>query len=189
MDDHKTLALVGEKNVRHAYVVSGHDRIKMIVLITGGPQGRLETPMLIIKNVDNIYLIRGLPDNAPGVTYHIGTKSWVHKRVFLEWVRERHVFASLPNGRMRVLYVDNVNTHCITYEDRTGLNESKREIRFFPCIATHHVQPDYSFRIQKLKRYWRTKWDDFKMNSIEKGLCSDGERGSGKLSNPAKKHF
>lgn len=60
----------------------------MIVFIAGGTNARRETPMLIFKNADKNYPIRGLYGNIPGLTYRTGPKAWVERRVLLEWVQE-----------------------------------------------------------------------------------------------------
>lgn len=69
IDDHRTLALVGQKNVRCADVVSGDDFKTMMVLIASGTNARFEASMLIFKKTVKHYPIRGLQNNVSGVIY------------------------------------------------------------------------------------------------------------------------
>eukprot|EP00737_Agarophyton_chilense_P004270 gb/GEZJ01005293.1/.p1 GENE.gb/GEZJ01005293.1/~~gb/GEZJ01005293.1/.p1 ORF type:complete len:127 (+),score=14.15 gb/GEZJ01005293.1/:844-1224(+) len=64
-DNHKTLALVGDTHLRYADVVSGDDGITMMVLLSGGLSVALGIPMVIFKNVNKNYPIRGLTDDVP----------------------------------------------------------------------------------------------------------------------------
>lgn len=69
MDNGKTLGFKGDNHVKYADVVSGGDPITMMVRLTGGPSARIEAPMLIFKNQNRLYPIRGVSDNVPGVCY------------------------------------------------------------------------------------------------------------------------
>jgi hypothetical protein len=49
----------------------------MVVRISGGRRSLIEAPMLIFKNGNSTYPIRGLDDNILGVSYRIGPKGWM----------------------------------------------------------------------------------------------------------------
>lgn len=50
MDNRKTIGIIGDNDVKHAYVVSGGVPVKMIVRLTRGVQAMIQPQMLIFKN-------------------------------------------------------------------------------------------------------------------------------------------
>lgn len=46
----------------------------MMNLRSGGECGRIETPFIVITNMDRYYPIKGVPDDVPGVAYLSGPK-------------------------------------------------------------------------------------------------------------------
>ena len=77
MDNGKTLAFIGDKEVKYADVVSGGEPITMMVRITGGKNSMICPPMLIFKNQNRSYPIRGVADNVPGVCYRSSPRGWM----------------------------------------------------------------------------------------------------------------
>ena len=92
----------------------------------------------------------------------------------------------LPNGRKRVLFLDNCSDHNQTEEQISALLEINTELRHFSPNTTHLLQPCDSFIIQKIKVEWQTMWEEYKMNKIMKNQWSDS---SGKILNPGKQFF
>ncbi len=45
---------------------SGGQAMTLVVRMTGGPDGRIEVPFMIVQNEKSNYPIRGVPENVPG---------------------------------------------------------------------------------------------------------------------------
>lgn len=106
--------------------------------------------------------------------------------LFFQWLDEPRIFKPLPNGRTRILYVDNCTAHKVTEEVREPVFKSRTELRFFPECATDLVQPADSFVIQALKAEWRKLGNEEIMLRIENKMWADAREGSGKILNPGK---
>lgn len=189
MDNGKTLGFKGDDHVKYADVVSGGDPITMMVRLTGGPDARIEAPMLIFKNENRSYPIRGVPDNIPGVCYRSQPKGWMDGELLLEWLSESRAIKPLPMRQHRVLYVDNCSSHNNNTHVRRQLQAIRTTMQKIPPNATHLLQPADSFIIQKIKDAWRSRWEDYKYECIKDGNWVDGINSSGKLPNPGKGFF
>lgn len=190
MDNGRTVGMRGDEHVKYADVVSGDEGITMMVRVTGGARAAIQTPMLVFKNDNSSYPIRGVPDTVPGVCYRSGKKGWMDGRVFKEWLTEPRAIAALPGGRRRVLYVDNCSGHNTTPGVEEALKGINTELRKLPPNATDLVQPADSFIISKLKDAWRREWDLHKASEIARGAwMGSGSGASGKLRNPGKAFF
>ena len=55
----------------------------MVVYIRGGPDARIEVPMMMFQNANSSYPINGLLDDVPGVTYRSGPKDGCTDGFFL----------------------------------------------------------------------------------------------------------
>lgn len=187
LHSNRTLAVRGETKIKYADVVSGDDGMTMMVTL-GGRCMESVIPMMIFKNPSRSYPIRGLPDDIPGVSYRSGPKGFMDSALFAEWLNESRIFKPLPDGRTRVLYVDNCSAHRITADVEAALTRSRTVLRFFPPCATDLVQPADSFVIQRIKSEWRSRWDKKEMEMISNNMWSDPSR-SGRLVNPGKRYF
>lgn len=186
MDNGRTLGFACETEVRYADVVSGGEAFTMMVRLSGGVHGRIEPPFIVFMNKNRSYPIKGVPDNVPGVAYRSGPKGWIDTVVMPQYFEENRVIVKLPNGRTRVLFVDNCSGHNRTEDLETSLQKINTTVRYFPPNVTHLVQPCDTFVIQKIKQRWAVHWEKFKMELIQKGLWKDS---SGKLYNPGKPFF
>lgn len=74
MDDHKTLEKRGASTVKYHNVVSGGECMTLAVLLRGGPNARVEVPMIVFQNDNRSYPIRGLADDVPSATYRTGPR-------------------------------------------------------------------------------------------------------------------
>ena len=92
----------------------------------------------------------------------------------------------LPNGRRRVMYLDNCSGHNPTKLLAEAANEINTEIRYFPKNDTHLIQPCDSFEIQKRKSAWLRRWEENKLILVRDGMWSNS---SGKLPIPGKSFF
>ena len=186
MDNGSTLGFTGDEEVKYADVVSGGEGMNMLVRLSGGRDATIEPPFMVFKNKDRNYPMRGTADNIPGVAYRTGPKGWIDTTVLPQWIRERRVMWRLPDGRKRVLFLDNCSGHNQTEEQISAFLEINTELRYFPPNTTHLLQPCDSFIIQKIKVEWQTMWEEYKMNQIMKNQWSDS---SGKIMNPGKLFF
>lgn len=76
--DGRALAMKGDERVSYADVFSGKEGMKMMMLLGGGAYKHLEAPFMIFKNSACSYLIQGLPENVPGVSYRSGKRDgWI----------------------------------------------------------------------------------------------------------------
>eukprot|EP00171_Calliarthron_tuberculosum_P010691 IDg10691t1 len=86
--------------------------------------------------------------------------------LFSEWLGEPRIFKPLPDGRIRILYVDNCSAHKMTPQVIGALEKSRTELKFFPECATDLVQPADSFVIQAIKSEWKKRWNEEVMKRI-----------------------
>lgn len=190
MDNGRTIGFRGDEEIKYADLVSGDEGITMMVRLTGGRDARIQPPMLIFKNDNCSYPIRGVIDNVPGVCYRSGKKGWMDKRVFKEWLSEPRAISKPLNGRRRTLFVDNCSGHNENDDTALLLSRINTNLKKFPANATDLVQPADSFVISKIKDAWRRRWDAYKVGLIERGEWMRSESGSsGKLKNPGKQFF
>ena len=141
MDDHKTLSLRSDKDVKCGDAVSGDVGMTMMVLICGGSQAEIFPPFLIFQNALHSYPIRSIPDHVPGLSHRSGPKSWIDRIVMAQWLKELRAISPLPGGRRRGFYMDNCRSHAITDEIRSALESINTEVRFLPNNAIGLVQP------------------------------------------------
>lgn len=186
MDNGRTLGFAGSSDVKYADVVSGGEGMTMLVRLSGGRDARIEPPFMVFMNKGRNYPIRGTPDDVDGVAYRTGPKGWMDTLVMPQWLSEERVIKALPNGRRRVLFVDNCSGHNSTAAMQTACQNIRTEIHYFPPNATHLIQPCDSFVIQKIKRAWTTHWENYKLEMIQQGKWKDS---SGRLINPGKSFF
>lgn len=132
MDNGTTLGFAGDVEVKYADVVSGGEGMTMLVRLSGGRDARIEPVFMIFKNKDRHYPIRGTPDDVLGISYRSGPKGWIDTTVLPEYFRERKVFSKLPNGRQRVLFLDNCSGHNETSQLCAALNSVNTTLRFSP---------------------------------------------------------
>lgn len=186
LDNGKTLAFIGDREVRYADVVSGGQPITMMVRITGGKHATICPPMIVFQNMKRSYPIRGLEDNIPGVCYRSSPKGWMDGVTWEKWLGERRAINRLSDGKKRVLFVDNCSSHTEHESVQEKLSNINTALRKLPPQTTNRTQPADSFVISKIKAAWRRRWDDYKYQQIENGNWKDG---SGFIHNPGKLFF
>lgn len=186
VDNGRTLGFCGSSEVKYADVVSGGDGFTMLVRLSGGRDSRIEYPFIVFRNKDRNYPIRGVPDTVDGVAYRTGPKGWIDTTVMPQWLSEIRVIRALPQGRKRILFLDNCSGHTSTPALTEACSRINTEIRYFPPNATHLIQPCDSFVIQKIKRQWTTEWETYKMDMIRQNRWKDS---AGKIANPGKTYF
>ena len=116
MDNGRTLGLKGDCHVKYADVVSGGDPITMVVRITGGRDACIQPPMIIFKNENRSFPIRGLPDNVLGVCHRSSPKGWMDSSVWTAWLQEPRALGVLSNRRQIILCVDTCSSHTTSDE-------------------------------------------------------------------------
>ena len=193
MDNGRTLGFKGDGDVKYADVVSGGEKMTMVVRISGGPRSIVETPMMIFCNNNRSYPMRGLPDDVPGVSYRTGPKGWMDGLVFAQWLGNRRAISRDLQGRKRVIFLDHCSGHNITPESMSHLERLNATLRFLPANATDLCQPADSFVISKIKEEWTRLWDLKKMTLKRDSQWQSTRRAdgswSGKLQNPGKRFF
>lgn len=55
--------------------------MKMMFRNCGGKDAIIQPPFMVFKTQDRNYPIRGIPDEGPGASYHIGPKGWISHHV------------------------------------------------------------------------------------------------------------
>lgn len=68
MNNKKMLGFLGEDKIKYSDVVSGGDRITMLVRISGGQGSMVQNPFLVFQNRNRNYPRRGVEDYIPGVS-------------------------------------------------------------------------------------------------------------------------
>jgi hypothetical protein len=192
-DNGKTLGFRGQGQIMYADVVSGGDKMTMIVRITGGHQAKIKTPMVLFTNKNRAYPIQGIRDDVPGVCYRIGPRGWIDSQLLLEWCSEPRSYQPDIHRRMKHVWIDNCSVHNITSYLSRVLNRLHTTLSYLPPNTTHLVQPADTFIICKIKDSWTAMWDEKKLELLEarewQNAVRFGGEWSGKLRNPGKKFF
>lgn len=68
-DDGKYLEVLGTEQLSYAEVTSGAEEFTVCVRITGGPEVRVEAPLVFQNRLED-YPIDGVNDDVLGVAYH-----------------------------------------------------------------------------------------------------------------------
>lgn len=113
MDNHKTLALIGDGDVKYADVVSGDVGMTMMVLISVWRDIRVPSIPHFSKQQQKLPHQR-CPRRRPRSVLSSGRKGWIDRIVMAQWQREPRAIKALPNGRKRVLFIDNFSGHNLT---------------------------------------------------------------------------
>ena len=189
MHNDRTLALRGDTHIKYADVISGDEGMTLMVTMGGGYDSSFLTPFLIFKNLNSSYPIRSVPDDIPGITYRSNAKAWMNSDMFVKWLSCDRVFKSLPNGRKRILFVDNCTAHNITTSVTEALEQSNTELHFLPPNTTDLLQPADSFVIQNIKQEWTKSWEHYCKQMVEKNGWTDARTTSGRIPNPGKRYY
>lgn len=80
-----------------------------------------------------------MPDDVPGISYGTGRKGWMDKRVMALMLNEPRFVKRWADGRKRIIYLDNVNSHGLTPELEKLLEKLDVAIWYFLPNATHLV--------------------------------------------------
>lgn len=64
------------------------------------------TWLLVYKNFNCTYPIRGVADDVPGVSDRTAKKGWMYRTVFRKCLADLRAIPSLHNGNQIVLYID-----------------------------------------------------------------------------------
>jgi DDE superfamily endonuclease len=150
MDNGRCLAAIGDAYVKYADVVSGRMGMTLFVRLSGGATSVIMPGFDIFQSAGD-YPIRGVEDNIPGVSYRVGPKVWMDRKVMAEYFGEKRAIWPLQEAKKRILYVDNCGGHNNTTESEEALRRIRTTVRYLPPNSTHLIQPCDSFIIQKLK--------------------------------------
>lgn len=66
------------------------------------------------------------------------------------------------------MFVDNASGHKLTEAATETLKDSNTRLRFLPKNATDLCQPADSFIIQQIKTVWSRRWEEKRMEMINK---------------------
>lgn len=66
-----------------------------VVLMSEGRNAIIEQPILILKNKDSPYSIRGVADTVPGAAYIIEPKRWMDSEVMSQLLGKRRIISKL----------------------------------------------------------------------------------------------
>lgn len=88
--------------------------------------------------------------------------------VMPQWLSERKVIRALPNGRKRILYVDNFSGYNEIPELSSALERIDTELRYFEPTITDYAQLCESFIIQMIKSECSTRSENMKWKRLWK---------------------
>lgn len=119
-------------------------------------------------------------------------KTFMDEGLFFYWLNKQSILNSLPEGRSRVLLVDNCSAHKIAEDVMNGVHKSRIALECFPLLfspyATDPVQSADLFVSQRIKSEWRARRNVEIMEMIPNNTWS-GSIGSGRTVNPGKRFF
>jgi DDE superfamily endonuclease len=131
LDNDRTVGAIGETEIRYANVVSGGGGKTMFVRVSGGARAQLR-PCFMVFQSPGAYLIRGVEDNIPGVSYRGGNKGWMDRKVMAEYFSERRAIWPLTDGKKRVIFLDNCRGHGETIDSSETLSTIRTTVRYLP---------------------------------------------------------
>lgn len=187
----KILSVKGAKDVKLMDVVSGTEGVTIALTIIGGDKSaHVGAPMLIFKNKERSYPMRGVPDNVEGATYRTQAKAWMDGGIFKEYLHDQRTWgsASTTDPVVRDLWLDNASAHEYTDIDE-HLSQLKTRRRMFPANTTDRLQPCDRFVIKVFKQYWRELWGQERMRLINEQQyeTTRGSNASEKLKRPSRR--
>lgn len=94
-----TIAMKADAKVKYSDAVWGDTGMTMLVILGGGLRQRFKIRMITFQNARFLNSIQNVPENVTGLWYVSGPKRWIDTRVFEEWINEKCVMPSLPEGR------------------------------------------------------------------------------------------
>jgi hypothetical protein len=107
MDNGRTIAEIGDRNVKYLDVLSGGQGMTMMVRLSGGAGEIIANPFIVFQNESRSYAIRKVPDNVPCVSYRSQQKGWVDQKVMLEYISDSSTLPKDRDDKRRTLYFDN----------------------------------------------------------------------------------
>lgn len=121
----------------NADVRRGSEVIKLFARLSGGVDARLEPPFMVTQKKDRHYPIRGVSDYVPGIATLTSPKSWMEKRVMVQWLLEPRTIKAIPTIWLRIVFVHISSGHNPTHEmaaDSEGIHRGHRSNSFsFQC--------------------------------------------------------
>jgi len=102
---------VGTRRVNWGAVSSGRESFSICMRISGGPEGKIETPLVIFQNALSSYPIGGVPDNIDGVTYRSNPKGYMRQPLFAQYFANTRIINPLPSEGIRKIWIDNPRVH------------------------------------------------------------------------------
>ena len=102
-------------------------------MTSGGAKPVIELPLMIFKNKNRNYPIKGVPDDVQGTAHRTGPNGWMDKTIMKQWICEPRFIKKLPNHRMCHLFVEKCSRHNLE-EEIVGYSEYIMTIiyLFFP---------------------------------------------------------
>ena len=193
MDNGRTLGFWADISVKCAEVVSDGDLMTIVVRISGGRRSMIEAPMLIFTNPNNSYLIQGLYDNTPGVSYRIGSKGWMDQGLFADFFQEPCAFQPNLHGCTKTIWVDNCMGYNLTPRLQAVLQAKYSILRYLQPCSTHLCQPVDTFIVSKIKMLGQNNGRPKKLNLLQemhgKTLPGKMDNGLGNLQIPVSSSF
>jgi len=179
-----TLSSVNTKRVNYAALSNGRQSFTICLRISGGPQAKIEPPLVLFPNKDSNYPIQGVPDDIDGVTYRTNPKAYMNQALFAEYFANPELIEPLPFPRVRKIWIDNPRVHAETPALLQSLEPLRTELKRFLSNATTLVQALDQYLIRIFKAEWRKRWE---LKQAE--LCiTEVYTAQGRISNPGK-HF
>lgn len=85
MDNGRVSEFQAKRHVSYAEVVSCRNCFTVCFRIPNLDGGKIEKPIVILKNPNSNYPIAGIPDDLEGITYRSSTKGWMYQQLFAEY--------------------------------------------------------------------------------------------------------
>lgn len=178
------LDFVGTKRVRYGELSNGRQSFTVCMRISGGPNGKIETPFVIFQNNLSSYPILGVPDNIDGVKYRSNPKGYMNQQLFTHYFGNPRVITALPNNRTRQIWIDK----CTIHNENPALVHAceliKTILNRFTSNATTLIQPLDQYLLRIFKEEWKKKWEQKRAELIPIGAYTS----TGRITNPGK-HF
>ena len=125
------------------------------------------------------YLIRGLEDSIPEVSYRIGPNGWMDQSIFSQYFIEPRAYQPDHHGCTKYVWVDNYTTHNMTSTLAAILAQKRTTLKYLPICAIHLCQPADIFLIFNIKEAWTKQWEAKKSELILENAWQNNPRGDG----------
>lgn len=114
--------------MKYTDVVCERKVFTMIVRLSGGRDAMSESPFMVFKNADRNCIIRGVPDDVPGVACQTGLRGLLDTTVITSWICETSVIKNSQMDGPDFRFVDKCRENGLTDDLKAAAQTIKSKV-------------------------------------------------------------